>query len=342
MSFIRNAWYVAAWASEVEGSKMLPRTILGEQIILMRDGEGLAAAVSGVCPHRFASLSMGRLENGVVHCAYHGLGFDHTGACVHNPFGAPPKTMRLKAYPVVERYSALWIWMGEADQADPALIPDFAFNDPAHHWVGEGYLLAKANYELEVENILDLSHIQFLHASTLGSSEVSNGRYEWKQEGEQIWSNRDVYGEIMTPQLATAMGVPVGQPVDRWIYVRWDAPANMAIFAGAVPAGQPQDRQRETPTTHFFTPETEGTTHYFYAISFPRAMGPAGEAMAQEQVRFLSIPFESEDLPMLEQQQRNLQGKSLRDSKLGWLPGDAAGARARNLLYARMDAEAAR
>jgi len=340
MTYIRNTWYVAAWDNEVVSGSMLQRTILGENLILMRDKDGVAKAVSGICPHRYASLSMGRIEDGVIHCGYHGLGFDGTGACVHNPFGAPPKTMRLKSYPLVEQHGALWIWMGEAT-ADPSQIPDFAYNDPDTAWVGKGYLVAKASYELEVENILDLSHIQFLHASTLGSSEVANGKYEWKQEGDQIWSNRDVFGEIMTPELATAMGAPVGEPVDRWIYVRWDAPANLSIFAGAVPAGRPKEEGRETPTAHLFTPETESTTHYFYSIAFPRAMGPEGEALANEQVKFLSVPFETEDLPMLEEQQRNLAGKSLREAKLGWLPGDAAGARARTIIYARIDAEAA-
>jgi phenylpropionate dioxygenase-like ring-hydroxylating dioxygenase large terminal subunit len=339
MGFIRNAWYVAAWDKEVAAEAMLSRKILGESILLLRDAQGTAKAVSGICPHRYASLSMGKLVDGVIHCGYHGLGFDGSGTCVHNPFGAPSKTMRLTSYPLVERHSALWIWMGDQALADPALIPDFAFNAPEENWVGQGYLMAKAGYELEVENILDLSHIQFLHATTLGSDEVANGAYEWKQEGDQIWSNRDVFGEIMAPELAMAMGAPVGEPVDRWIYVRWDAPANLAIFAGAVPNGRPKSEGRETPTAHLFTPETESTTHYFYSIAFPRVMGEAGQALAEEQVKFLSVPFETEDLPMLEAQQRNLGDLSLREAKLGWLPGDAAGARARQILYARQDAE---
>ncbi|MBB3953641.1 aromatic ring-hydroxylating dioxygenase subunit alpha [Novosphingobium sediminicola] len=341
MPFIRNAWYVAAWDSEVTAEAILSRHILDEKLIFFRQPDGTVTALSGVCPHRYASLSMGRLEDGAVHCGYHGLGFDRTGACVHNPFGAPPKGMRLRSYPVVERFSAIWIWMGEPDAADPALLPDFSFNDPADYCVGQGYLLVQANWELEVENILDLSHIQFLHPTTLGSSEVANGAYEWHQDGEQIWSNRDVYGEMMRPELAGPMGVPSDRPVDRWIHTRWDAPANLAIFAGAVPAGQDRGGAPGTPTGHLFTPATQGSTHYFYSIAFPRSMGPQAEILARTQVDFLKMPFETEDLPMLEEQQRNLAGRSLRDVKLGWLPGDAAGARARNILYARIDAEAA-
>ncbi|SFG42765.1 vanillate O-demethylase monooxygenase subunit [Novosphingobium sp. CF614] len=340
MSYIRSAWYVAGWDTEIAQRAILERRLLDENVVMFRDEGGAPRAVSGVCPHRYASLAMGRLDNGVLHCAYHGLGFDGGGACVHNPFGAVPKTMRLKTYPVVERHSALWIWMGEADGADPAAIPDFAFNDPAASWVGKGYLNVKASYELEIENILDLSHIQFLHPTTLGSGEVANGTYEWKQDGEFIWSNRTVFGEVMVPELAQAMGVPVGEKADRWINVRWQAPSNLVIFAGAVPAGRPQAEGRETPTAHLFTPETATSSHYWFSIAFPRAMGPQGEELANREVEFLKVPFETDDLPMLEQQQCNLGGKTLRETSLGWLPGDAAGARARNMIYARIDAEA--
>lgn len=341
MPYLRNTWYVAAWDREVSGNAVLQRRLLNEPVALFRNADGTPCATSAVCPHRYASLGLGRVENGVLHCGYHGLGFDGTGACVHNPFGEPAKSMRLTTWPVAERHGAIWIWMGDAAAADPALIPDFAFNDPAEAWVGKGYLHVRASYELEIENILDLSHIQFLHATTLGSSEVANGFYEWKQDGAAIWSNRDVSGEIMTDALAEAMGITPGEPADRWIHTRWNAPANLAIFAGAVPTGRPREEGRETPTGHFFTPETDETSHYWYSIAFPKAIGPAAQAMADEQVEFLTMPFRTEDLPMLEEQQRNLGGRSLREMKLGWLPGDAAGARARNLLYAQIDAEQA-
>lgn len=341
MPFVRNAWYMAAWDHEVSAQAPLQRTLLNHRVALFRDADGAARATSAICPHRYASLGLGRLENGVLHCGYHGLGFDGSGACVHNPFGATSKTMKLETWPVAEKYSAIWIWMGEPERADPALLPDFAFNDPAQAFVGKGYLNVAASYELEIENILDLSHIQFLHPTTLGSGSVSDGVYEWKQEGDAIWSNRKVIGEIVPESLALAMGLTPGEPSDRWIHTRWNAPANMAIFAGAVPTGRPQGEGRETPTGHFFTPETDTSSHYWYSIAFPQYIGPHGQAMADEQVDFLSLPFRTEDLPMLEEQQRNLGGRSLRDVRLGWLPGDAAGARARNLLYAMIDAEQA-
>lgn len=340
MTFLRNCWYIAAWDHEVTADAPLSRRLLDEPVVLFRDENNAPVAISGVCPHRLAPLGAGRIEHGIVHCAYHGLGFDRTGACVHNPFGTPSRTMKVQTWPVVETFSAIWIWMGDADKADPSSIGDFAFNDPAQAYVGKGYLAVNASYELEIDNILDLSHIQFLHPTTLGSGQVANARYAWQQDGTAIWSNRDVTGEILTDALATAMGIAPGTPADRWIHTRWTAPANMVILAGAVPTGRPYAEGRETPTGHFFTPETAQSSHYFYSIAFPHQIGPQGQAVADAQVEFLGVPFQTEDLPMLEAQQRNLGTISLREAKLGWLPGDAAGARARQMLYASIDAEA--
>jgi len=143
MTFLRNCWYIAAWDHEVTADAPLSRRLLDELVVLFRDANNAPVAISGVCPHRLAPLGAGRLEHGVVHCAYHGLGFDRTGACVHNPFGTPSRTMKVQTWPVVEQFSAIWIWMGDADKADPSSIGDFAFNDPAETYVGKGYLLSK-------------------------------------------------------------------------------------------------------------------------------------------------------------------------------------------------------
>ena len=136
----------------------------------------------------------------------------------------------------------------------------------------------------------------------------------------------------MTDELSQAMGVPPGSAVDRWINVRWNAPANMALFAGAVAAGRPQSEGRETPTSHLFTPETATTSHYWFGISFPKTMGELGARMAEEQINYLKHPFQTEDLPMLEAQQKNMGDQDLMALKPVWLPGDAAGARARGIL----------
>jgi phenylpropionate dioxygenase-like ring-hydroxylating dioxygenase large terminal subunit len=82
--FIRNAWYVAAWADEI-GDAPLARRICNEPVVLFRDKEGHAAALLDICCHRGAPLHMGMVIEEGLQCGYHGLVFDRSGACVHVP-----------------------------------------------------------------------------------------------------------------------------------------------------------------------------------------------------------------------------------------------------------------
>ncbi|MDH4566578.1 aromatic ring-hydroxylating dioxygenase subunit alpha [Pseudomonas sp. BN414] len=334
MKFLNNTWYVAAWDDEVKTGELFARTLLNESVLFFRDEAGKVQAIHNRCPHRFAPLSMGTLCDGQVRCAYHGLEFDGSGACTRNPHGdgAIPRAARVRAFPVVEKHSVIWIWMGDVEAADEASIPDFGCMDPTRYYVAKRYLHARANYVLESDNILDLSHIQYLHPSTLGSSDVSQAITRVEQQGETIWSYRQTVAEIMPDFLYGAMGIAHGTPVDRWIDVRWDAPANMLLLAGAVPTGQPRAQGRETPLPHLFTPETDTTTHYWFSFPIPREMGELGERIAEEQVSALNQPFSTEDLPMLEAQQGMIGDADFWSLKPVLLHGDAAAVRARRVL----------
>lgn len=341
MAFLRNAWYPAAWDTELKAGELFPRTLLGESVLLFRDSHGQAKAIGNRCPHRFAPLHMGTLDGDAVQCRYHGLTFDGSGACVHNPHGdgAIPKAAKVKACPLVERYSLLWIWMGDADRADPALIPDFSCMDPEHAYVGKRYLHAKANYVLETDNIMDLSHIEFLHPSTLGGDGVKRALTSVNEEGNTVWSNRQTVAEIMPEFLYNAFDIPHGTPVDRWIDVRWDAPASLLLLAGAVATGRPREEGVCAPIPHLFTPETETTTHYWFAMCFPKAMGESGRQMAEDQVQAIYQPFSEEDVPMLEAQQQMMGDTPFWDLKPVLLIGDAGAIRARRVLDRLLAAE---
>ncbi|MRW89793.1 Rieske 2Fe-2S domain-containing protein [Duganella sp. FT80W] len=341
MAYLRNCWYMTAWDNEVGGEALFQRTLLDESVLLFRDDDGVIQAISNRCPHRFAPLHLGkRVANG-VQCAYHGLQFNGGGKCIHNPHGdgKVPAAATVKSYPVIEKFSAIWIWMGDEDKADVALLPDFSCMDPEVFYVGKRYLHARANYVLETDNIMDLSHIQYLHPSTLGSSSVSDAITSVKQAGNTIYSNRQTVAEIMPDFLYTSMGFPQGLPVDRWIDVRWDAPASMLLDAGAVATGQPRNEGRSFPLPHIFTPETQGSTHYWFAFCAPKAMGEFARHVAEEQVQALSVPFTNEDLPMLEAQQQMMNGADFWSLKPVLLPGDAAAVRARRVLDGLIAAE---
>lgn len=344
MSFLRNTWYVAAWDDELQPDAMLARRILNEPLLLFRDVEGVPHALMDRCPHRFVPLSKGKLCGNVVQCAYHGLEFNGAGSCTKNPHGdgAIPKAARVKTYPVVERHSLIWIWMGDTERADASLINDFSASlSPDKRFVGKDYLLARANYQLEIDNILDLSHIEFLHGSTLGSDAVKTGQAEVVQEGNTVFSNRLIRNEVMTESLASRYGIPTNVPVDRWLDVRWEAPAQMELWSGWAPSGasDPRIAGKRIPFLHLFTPETEFTTHYWFATSYPKKMGEEGTRRALKDIAYLRVPFESEDLPMLEAQQRSMGEAGFWSLKPVLLPSDAAAVRARRVLDALIAAE---
>lgn len=169
--FLHNSWYVAAWAHEL-GDRPLARTILGEPIVLFRTASGAVGALRDRCPHRHLPLSMGKIVGEDIECGYHGMQFGVGGRCRAIPSQSlVPPSARVRAYPLREKYGWVWIWMGEADAADEALIPDFSkLTDPAFAAVGKTNHV-RASYRLLIDNLLDLSHVGFVHTSTIGNAE---------------------------------------------------------------------------------------------------------------------------------------------------------------------------
>ena len=336
MNFLRNVWYVGAWDHEVSAEGLLARTLLNEPLVFFRNAAGQVQALLDRCPHRFAPLSMGTVVGDSVRCRYHGLEFDGSGACTRNPHGngVIPKAACVRPYPAVERYSAIWVWMGDPSRADPESIPDFSSIDPATRSVGKDYLLARAEYQLETDNILDLSHIEYLHPGTLGSDAVNQAKADVVQEGNTVYSRRLTRNERLAPSLEQRYGIPEGQLVDRWLDSRWNAPAVMELWVGVAAPGSPDPRAvgKRVPFIHLFTPESDKTTHYWFATSYPKRMGDEGRRRAESDVKFLREPFEHEDLPLLEAQQRALGDTPFWDAKPILLAGDAAAVRARRVL----------
>jgi phenylpropionate dioxygenase-like ring-hydroxylating dioxygenase large terminal subunit len=343
MSYLRNGWTVAAWAAELQPGQLFARTLLDEPLVFFRDAGGTPHALADRCPHRFAPLSMGRLcESGTaVQCGYHGLRFDGAGACVHNPHGDGriPQAAKVRSYPLVERWSALWIWMGDPARADDSLIPAFPFNDPEHWAVGTGSMVVDAPYELEVDNILDLSHIEFMHP-LFASDAVRRAKVECELQGDTVWCKRFMANDEQVPDFLRQVFQVERGPIDRWLHVRWNAPATMALWAGGVAAGRPMEQGIVSQQAHCFTPQSGQRTHYFYSIAFPRAMGPIADELAAQNAALLRGPFEHEDKPMVEAVGRRMNGAALFDLKPVLLAGDAAAVRARRILQSMVDNDA--
>lgn len=343
MSLLKNTWYAAGWSDEVGDDRLLSRQICGEQLVFVREDTGAVRAHRDRCPHRFAPLSLGRVCEGgrVIECGYHGLRFDGAGKCVHNPHGDGqiPTAAVVKTFPVVDRWSLIWVWMGDAHLANADLIPAFPFLDTAHWAIGKDSMEIDANYVLESDNILDLSHIQYLHPGSLGSGQAGEGKTVVTVEGNTVWSKRFVRDEILPDFLYQAAGIPKGELCDRWLDVRWDPPSVMYLQADMGLAGQPRESSLQTPQAHIFTPAHEGKTHYFYALAVPKAIGPMAQEIASNNVAGLRAPFLYEDKPMVEAQQRAIADRSFWEMKPVLLDIDAPAVRARRILERLIDGE---
>lgn len=268
--FIKNCWYVAGWSSEVQGEAFLSRTLLSVPVVLWRKADGGLVAFENLCCHRGAPLSMGRREGDCVRCMYHGLKFDETGTCVEVPGqDRVPPTLRVKTFPVVERAKWLWIWMGDPAQANPALIPDTHWlDDPA--WASlEGYTHYDTDYLLIADNLLDLAHLPYVHPSTLGGSEdyaANLPKTESIERGVRVtrWAlNTSV------PAFVQKVKAYAGK-VDRWNVYDFVIPGIFTMDSGMTPTGTGAQDGKRVDAAEFhgcqaLTPETEQSTHYFFA-----------------------------------------------------------------------------
>ena len=190
MAFVQNAWYVAAMSREIAGEP-LARTVLDTPLALFRAADGSAAAILDICPHRFAPFSMGKIVNGRLQCPYHGLEFQGDGRCGHNPHGkgATPSALRVRALPIVERDSLIWVWTGDPAQADASKIPNFdCLVDPARVTV-RGHSRVECNYRLLVDNLMDLGHSQYVHGALAASDVFNQVRRDVLTDGDAIIAN---------------------------------------------------------------------------------------------------------------------------------------------------------
>jgi vanillate O-demethylase monooxygenase subunit len=337
MPFLRNCWYVAAWSGEV-GDKPVGRRLLDEPVVLYRLPSGQPVALGGRCPHRFAPLHLGKVIGEDIECPYHGLRFSAKGACVFNPqgAGATPQALKTRSYPLIERFGALWIWTGDPGRADPAVLPDYPFlADPARARV-EGYLHTKANYELLTDNIMDLGHVDFLHAGSLGCEATAKAKTTVRRQGSTIFCDRWMADDFQGP-LPSWLFERAGQRVDAWADVRWDPPALMVLTFGMADVGAPRQSGLETVNAHFMTPETEFSTHYFWASS--RTFRTDEPGLNQQMFEGITAAFSQEDKPMIEAQQLMMGTSDLWSLKPALLAGDAAPVQARRVLTQLLEQE---
>lgn len=335
MTYLRNCWYQAGWSDELGIAKPLARTLLETPLLLFRGANGDVSALLDRCPHRFAPLSAGKVVDGRVTCGYHGLVFDANGTCVHNPHGAITSALRVTGYPAVERHTAIWVWLGDFDKADPASIPDLSYIDAAPETARiAGYVPTRAHYELLSDNILDLSHADFLHPASLGGMMVS-AKTSSRTEGDAVIVEWDAPN--CEPPGAFRTQVPPPAKADIWIEVRWSAPAVMTLATFAEQASTPRAPDRTALTLHNMVPETPTSSHYFYCNTRPYLTEDAGFTAFLRTT--LEAAFTQEDKPMIELQQSRIGDADFMALGPALLSVDAAAVRARRKLAELIELE---
>ena len=294
--FVRNCWYMIAWNHEIPNEQanggIFSRTVLGEPIVVYRSSTGLVA-LADRCVHRGAPLSKGRLEGDNLRCGYHGLVFNPQGQCTEIPgMDKPPAKACVKRYPIVEKNKWIFVWMGDPEKADLKQLPDnYSCDSPA--WKNlPGYMHYDTNYLLICDNLLDFSHLSYVHEKTLGgSTAIAQARPivdEVTKEGQRGLRLQRFVSEVPPPPSYQRIHSFKGL-IDRWWDYDFLLPGTLLMKSGGRPSksNSVDIGEVELHSCQTVTPETENSTHYFFQQGHKTGQGDLelAESMYQMLIR---------------------------------------------------------
>lgn len=340
MKYLKNQWYAAALSAELSTTPLL-RTLLDEPVALFRGESGRAAALHDRCPHRFAPLHKGVVLGDDLRCPYHGLRFDPAGACVHNPIGEGkiPKAACVKSYPLAERDGIVWMWWGDQPADETKIRRWREFEDTERYRCVEGYIEVQGNYQLVADNLLDLSHAEFLHPYLATEGFNRRTQYSMEQDGNTVVARNWRPNEPISQLFATAYGEGAPSNVDHLSIVRWEPPSTLRLEIGVTRVGRPASEGPASQQAHLITPATEHSCHYFW--KWARDFKLEDQEFSTQLQAALQGAFETEDGPMIEAQSRHMGGRTQEELKPVLLTTDSASLRARRVLQQLIDQQAA-
>lgn len=307
-AYVRNAWYVAAWSHEMEAGKPIPASILDEPIVLYRSESGRMVALEDRCVHRLAPLSLGRCEGERLRCMYHGLLYDPDGAVAEIPGqDLIPRGARVRSYPIADRHDWVWVWMGDPTLADEALIPPAVGLSDPDYILGHGHLDYAAEAQLINDNLLDFSHLSYVHANSFGAGpEFAESHPQLDTLERGVRFSRWVTGTMGASSRKSDV------PVDSYMTYDFLIPGVLLMWSGNYPAGtaaaldfaRPDFSQAiagVTFTSQAVTPMRDREARYFFSWG-PRR-GHGDEAMRDRLMDLAAMAF-GEDKTMIEAQQK--------------------------------------
>jgi vanillate monooxygenase len=329
--FIRDQWYVAAFSEEVSATP-LGRTICGEPIVLFRYGGGVAA-LQDRCSHRRFPLSLGKVIGDELQCGYHGARFDGAGKCVLIPGQESiPASFNVRSFPAHERDGVIFVWFGAASRADPTTLPDWRLNADDDWAVVRGIHKMPANFQLVLDNLLDLTHVAFVHKN-LGGPGVTENPLQFSVEDDVVRTFR-MMRDVELPGLFKALGR--SGRFDRWQKQTVRAPSYVYFEAGAEPVGSnnPANDPHHV-VIQGITPETATSTHYFWSVARHFAVE---DDVTSKAMRDITSDAFDEDVAVLAAQQRSIDTDRA-DLPLGAFVCDAAGIAVRRILARKLAEE---
>lgn len=267
--FLENAWYVAALSADITRTPFAVK-MLKQNLVLYRKLDGSVVALEDSCPHRRLPLSKGRVVDDTLECGYHGLRFDCSGACVQAPSSKHiPRSAVVRHYPAVEKYGMIWVWMGDSAQANPADIIEIKEWDDPQWGVNRGDAMEMAcNYLYITDNLLDPSHVTWVHQGSFGSSDLIGVPLQVTEADNGITVWRWLHDIEVAPFYKKF--VKFDGNCDRKQQYEMRYPAHAVIRAIFTPAGTGSDEGELHPDVflmdsyNFLTPIDEKTTRYFW------------------------------------------------------------------------------
>ena len=333
--FPRNTWYVACTPDEIEQNP-LGRVICGESLVLFRVDEDKVAALEDFCPHRGAPLSLGTVRDGLLVCGYHGMRMDENGKCAAMTGQAVERFQKgIRSYPAIERHGYIWVWPGEEELANADLIPDLYWARSTDWAFGGGMFNIACDYRLLIDNLMDLTHETYVHATSIGQPEIEETAPDTERDGQRVTVSRQMENIPAPPFWQAALKGNNLDPdvlVDRWQICRYSPPGSVMIDVGVAHAchggiNAPAQYRASGIVVDLITPETETSCWYFWGMA--RNFNVEDTELTNA-IRASQSKIFTEDLEMLEGQQANLKNNP--DRRLMSLNIDRGGAHARKIL----------
>ena len=318
--YLKNTWYVAGWSKDFD-RRLKAETFLDDDIVIYRKEDGSPVALEDACPHRKLPLSKGNLKGDTVECGYHGLTFDCSGTCVAAPTqkGKIPGRAVVRSYPVVDRYRLLWIWMGDPALADPARIFEIEnFDNPEWGYTDGGVLDINCNYLWIVDNLLDPSHVAWVHVTSFGGAGTDDQPLDVVRTDRGVIVSRWIYGNLPSPYYTSL--VKFAGPCDRLQHYEMCFPAiglNKSVYTPVGTGGpdaRPVDKTLVNISYNFMTPINANRSRYFWFQH--RNTDPQDKAVSEKMNAGARMAFE-EDRAVLEDVHKGMNHKKTPNIDLG-------------------------